>query len=289
MEPRLLRSFVAVAEELHFGRAARRLHIAQPPLSVQIQKLEQELGASLFARDRRRVELTDAGAALLPHARRLLADHARVAVEVRRVADGGAGTLAVGYTPTATYDVLPAAVPAFRAAAPDVKLELVELRSAQVPDAIARGRVELGVVCAPVEAGALVSHTLVRESLVVALPARHPLAARARVPASRLKSEPFVGVDRSVEPAWADAVTRALRRAGVEPELVQETDSKLALLGLIASGVGLSVMSESVSRLARVGVVFRPLTGVRVKLPLAVLSTRAPSPRAQRFLAALRR
>jgi DNA-binding transcriptional LysR family regulator len=287
MEAKLLRSFVAVAEELHFGRAARRLHIAQPPLSVQIRKLEAELGAALFERDRRHVALTEAGRSLLPEARRLLTEHARIAREIQRVARGEAGSLSIGYTPTASYDVLPAAIPKFRAANPAVQIELVELRSAQVPEALEQGRIELGIVCAPVEPRGFMQRTLLKEPLLIALPQHHPLARRAQIAVASLRGQPFIGVDRSLEPAWADAIARALNKAGVEPEIVQQTDSKLAMLGLVASGLGLAVVSASMARLARAGVRFRPLRGLSLTLPLAVLHARAPSARARRFLSVL--
>src|SRR5262245_14272966 len=127
MEIRLLTSFVAVAEELHFGRASRRLHLSQPPLSAQIMKLEDELSARLFDRSSRRVQLTEAGQALLGRARYLIAEAERARVEVARIAAGQAGRLSVGYTPTATYEILPPALKAFRKEHPDVSLEMHEM------------------------------------------------------------------------------------------------------------------------------------------------------------------
>jgi DNA-binding transcriptional LysR family regulator len=283
MEPRLLRSFVAVAEELHFGRAARRLHLSQPPLSVQIRKLEEDLGVRLFERTNRHVALTDAGEALLGRARHVLAELERARELAVRAGRGEAGTLAVGYTPTATYEVLPAVVPRFRAACPDVRLELRELRSAQVPEALRSGRIEVGLVCAPVDAAGLVSRTIARERLVVAVPARHALARLRRIPVARLRGEPFVVVDRTVEPGWADAVAGALEGKGVVPDIVQETDTKIAMLGLVAAGLGVTVVSASMTQLRRSGVEMRPLDGVGLTLPLDAVTTTDPSPRAARL------
>ena len=284
LEQRLLRAFVAVAEELHFGRAAQRLHISQPPLSVQIQKLEGELGAALFVRDKRHVALTEAGQVLLGRARHLLAEAERAAVEVGRVGRGEAGVLTLGYTATASHQLLPKVVPQFHQRYPDVRLELVELRSALQPAAILEGRIELGLVCAPVPAPALVETPLVRERLVVVLPKRHRLAARRSLKPSDLDGQAYIGVRPEIEPAWAEASAHALRLAGCVPRLVQETDTKISLLGLVAAGLGLSVVSESMALLERRGVVFRSLAGLSLELTLSALAPPLPTPRAAAFL-----
>jgi DNA-binding transcriptional LysR family regulator len=283
MELRLLRAFVAVAEELHFGRAARRLHISQPPLSAQIRRLEADLEVRLFDRNRRGVALTDAGATLLGGARHLLAEAAHTRLAVQRTARGQRGVLGVGYTPTASYDVLPAVIPAFRARWPEVRLDLTELRSELLPEAVRSGRLEVGLVCAPVDSRGLGESVLVREPLLALLPEGHPLAARARVPVRALASLPFVLVRRDIEPGWADAAAAALRRAGVAPQVVQETDSKIALLGLVAAGIGVSVVSASMARLGRVGVTLRPIDGLSVRLVLSMLTRVPASPSAAAF------
>lgn len=287
MEHRLLASFVVLAEELHFGRAARRLHISQPPLSLQIQKLESELGVRLFLRTNRHVALTEAGGVLLARARYLLGEHARARDEVRRVARGEAGVLAVGYTQTATYDVLPAVVPQFLRSYPQVKLELRELSSPSQVDALREGRIELGLACLPVDAGELVEHTLLLERPVVVMPKHHRFARRKSVPVSLLRGEPFVLVDREIEPGWGYGCDAALKSAGIDVRIVQETDTKIALLGLIAAGMGVSIASASIGALGRAGVVLRPLTGLRFHFRLGVLATADPSSRAQRFLSLL--
>jgi DNA-binding transcriptional LysR family regulator len=283
LELRLLRAFVAVAEELHFGRAARRLHISQPPLSVQIRRLEQQLEVRLFNRDRRGVALTDAGSALLGGARHLLSEAERTRREVQSTARGARGLLAIGYTPTATYDVLPAVIPAFRARLPDVRLDLTEMRSELLSEAVRSGRVEVAFVCAPVDSRGVVETVLVREPLLALLPERHPLARRPRIPVRALAREPVVMVRRDVEPGWADAAAAALRGAGVQPQVVQETDSKIALLGLVAAGIGVSVGSQSMARLGRAGVTLRPLDGLSLRLNLSMLTREAPSLRAASF------
>jgi DNA-binding transcriptional LysR family regulator len=285
MDPRLLRSFVAVAEELHFGRAALRLHLSQPPLSVHVKRLESQLGVRLFERTKRRVTLTAAGAELLERARRILDESARAVADVQRVARGEAGLLTLGYTSTATHAVLPGVLPRFRARHPGVRIELRELRSAQQPEAIHANRIDLGLVCGPIDAGGLTARTLVSERLLAALPSRHPLAARARVPVRELPGHPCVAVRREIEPAWADAAIDALREAGVILAPVQETDTKVALLGLVAAGMGFALVSESLALLGRRGVVFRPLGGLRLRLPLQLLMPSHPSPTAAAFAA----
>jgi len=284
MEARLLKSFVAVAEELHFGRAAQRLHISQPPLSVHIQKLEAELGAALFVRSKRHVALTEAGQFLLGRARHLLAEADRTAVEVARVARGQGGVLTLGYTATASHQILPTLVPLYRKRHADVRLELLELRSASQPEAIADGRIELGLVCAPVRAPGLLETPLLRERLGVVLPKQHPLAARKSLKPRDLDGQAYVGVRPDIEPAWAEASLRALLLAGCVPRLVQETDTKISLIGLVAAGLGLSVVSESMAVLERPGVAFRPLIGLRLELTLSALTPRSPTPRAAAFL-----
>ncbi len=288
MELHLLRSFVAVAEELHFGRAARRLHLSQPPLSNQIRRLEDDLGVRLFERTRRSVSMTEAGAALLGRARHLLAEAERARAEVARVAKGEGGALAIGYTPTATYDLLPLLVPRFRAQAPDVRLELSEMRSALLPEALRTGRVEIGFACAPVDTRGVLEKVLVRERPMVALPSAHRLAKKERLKLADVAGEPFVLVRRDIEPGWADGAANAMSRAGVELDVVQETDSKIALLGLVAAGVGLSIVSESMGSLQRRGVTLRPLAGISYRFTLSLLYTTTPSPRAAEFIALAR-
>ena len=284
MEPRLLRSFVAVAEELHFGRAAKRLHITQPPLSAQIRTLEERLEARLFERDRRHVALTEAGVFLLERARRLLDEAARSSREVTRIARGESGVLAIGYTPTATYEVMPPLVRKFRACSPAVRLEFIELRSPQQPDALRTSRIEVGFACGPVSEDGIFEHVLAKDKFIAALPRRHPLAAKKVIRLRELESEPFVAVRPDVEPTWARACSEALRRARVQIDVVQETDTKVALLGLVASGVGAAFVSASMRRLGRHGVVYRDIVDLTLRVPLVGLLGKAPSPRALALL-----
>ena len=284
MEPRLLRSFVAVAEELHFGRAAARLHISQPPLSVQIRTFEERLGVRLFERDRRHVALTEAGAFMLERARHFLAEAGRLRAEAGHIARGETGILSVGYTATATYDVLPRLLRRFREARPEVRLELRELRSADQYDALRSGRIEIGLACGPLAKEGIDERVLARERFVAALPRRHPLARKKKLRLQDFEGVPCVAVRADIEPAWANACARAIARARVRLDVVQETDTKIAMLGLVAAGVGAGFVSESMQRLAREGVVHRPIEDLTVRVPLVALLHPRPSPRAAAFL-----
>jgi DNA-binding transcriptional LysR family regulator len=285
LEHRLLRSFIVVAEELHFGRAAARLHLSQPPLSMQIRKLEDRLGVRLLERDRRRVALTEAGRFLLERARGLLAEAGRSFEETGRIGRGESGVLAIGYTPTATYEVLPPLIREFRRDAPDIRLELVEMRSALQPEALRAGRIEVGFACGPVEGPGARTHVLRSERFVAALPRSHRLARASVLRVRDLDGQPFIAVDPNVEPAWAVACAAALRQARVRVEVVQETDTKVALLGLVASGLGIAIVSASMRQLSRPGVVFRDIQGFDVRVPLVGLIPHGASARAERLMA----
>jgi DNA-binding transcriptional LysR family regulator len=214
----------------------------------------------------------------------LLAEAQRARFEVQRIGQGEAGVLAVGYTPTAVYELLPKLIPAFAKARPDVRLEWVEMRSAQLVAAVREHRIEIGFACGPMSQPDLHERVLVYEKLIAAIPAKHPLARRAKISPHALAAEPIVLVRRDVEPIWADASRAAIAESGYALNVVQETDTKLALLGLVAAGVGLSPVSSSMRHLGRRGVVFRDLTGLSLKLPLVALTTATPTARASELL-----
>lgn len=288
MELRHLRYFVAVAEELHFGRAARRLGVSQPPLSAQIRDLEHEIGAALFVRSHHRVELTDAGRALLVRARDVLARVSAFAAEAASVARGEHGLVTIGYTTTATYQLLPPLLARLRAADTRIAVRLEELASPAQPAALADGRIDLGLACMPVVAPGTTAEPLVHERITLALPTKHPLARRARVRLADLRDVPQVGLRDSPEPGWAQACAAELLRARVAGPLVAEADTKLALLGLVAAGLGVAVISSSLATLGRPGVVFRPIADARTRLVLGALHRPAPTPLVERLLAAAR-
>lgn len=246
MELRHLRYFVAVAEELHFGRAAVRLHLSQPPLSQQIRDLEAELGAALFTRSRRRVELTPAGRALLPEARELLARAGAAADLVRRVAEGRAGRLALGFMGPAMEGLLPRAVARFREERPEVVLDLRELGTPAQVEALGQGRISLGAIRvfgAPPPG--LDTLPLADEPYVLAVPADHRLAGARRVALRRLAGERLVFFPRRAGPALHDAILGCLARAGGAPQVVLEATAKRTILALVAAGAGLGFVPAS--------------------------------------------
>lgn len=259
MELRHLRYFIAVAEELHFTRAAQRLSIAQPPLSQQIKSLEQEVGVELLRRTKRRVELTDAGRCFLDEARRAVAQVDQAVAEARRAARGEIGRVLVGFVGSATYTVLPQVFRAFRGRYPSVEVVLRELTTAQQIAALSSGEIDLGFVRAPPDHEDLVSRVLVDEPFVAALPRRHPLARGPKVRVADLAGEPFILFPRPLAAGLYDAVVSACQRAGFSPRIVQETTQIPVMISLVAAGLGVALVPACVQSLKWKDLVYRPL------------------------------
>lgn len=261
-DSRLLRYFVAVAEELHFSRAAKRLNMAQPPLSQQIHQLERVLGVELFIRTTRRVQLTPAGAVFLEGARRVLAETEHVTEMTRRASRGEFDTLRVGFTDAAALSVLPAAVRRFRKAFPGVHLDLREDDgTANQVEALQRDLVDVALVRGPLVQSGLCVEVLVKERFCVALWDGHPLARLSRVPLRRLRSEPLVWFPRHLSPAYYDLLMGMCLRAGFTPERAYEVVRFQTAFSLVAAGVGVSFVPSSVRNLRFSGVTFRDLSG----------------------------
>jgi DNA-binding transcriptional LysR family regulator len=285
MELRHLRYFVAVAEELHFRRAAERLNISQPPLSQQIQTLEAEVGVQLLLRDRRGVELTAAGQAFLTEARHTLgaADHA--VATARRVAHGELGDLSVGFVGSTMYGRVPELLRAFREERGEVGIRLRELTSSEQMDALQARQIDIGFLRPPVAAAGITVETLFEEPIVVALPADHPLAGSPRVDARRLRDEAIVTLSAQDAPGIAAATDNLLAAAGVVPHVVQIVTEVPTAIGLVASGLGVTFVPESLMTLNRTGVVYRPLAGRRQTVRFAVAyRTRDQPPVVSAFL-----
>jgi DNA-binding transcriptional LysR family regulator len=268
-EIRLVRYFIAVAEELHFGRAAERLHIAQPSLSRAIRDLERILGAELFVRTKRSVRLTDAGRTLLAEAPRAVAEIERAFDETRRIGRGEVGELRLGFLPSATIALVPALVRASRAAFPGVRLHLRELLDDPQLDELREGRLDLGLLRTARPDGELAFEPLVRERLSVAVAHDHRLAGRKRVRYADLRDEPLILWPRAAAPETFDAVVAACRGAGFSPRLIQEATSPYTIIGLVAAGVGASVLASSYGARSGADVVFIPITGSETTLHLA--------------------
>lgn len=257
---RRLRYFVAVAETLHFGRAAARLHMSQPPLSRQIQQLERETGALLFRRSKRRVELTDAGVYLLEQARRMLAEADTLAARTRRVESGESGRLTLGFISSVDYSILPGLLSAYRAAHPGVTLELRELTSDVQLRELHEGRIDAGMLLAPVDDATLAMLPLLRERLVAALPADDALArSRSALSLSSLARRPFIIFPRSAAAGLYDSIVEFCRQAGFTPRVAQEAIQMQTIVSLVSAGLGVALVPASLRDLRRRGVVYRRL------------------------------
>ena len=263
MELRHLRYFIAVAEELHFGRAAERLGISQPPLSQQIQALEEEIGARLFERTNRRVELTDAGRLVLDESRQVLAQVDKAVLLARRAHLGELGELKIGFTSSAPFtSTIPSSIHAFRKAYPDVHLDLQEMSSRQVLKALLEESLQVGVIRPLALPDAVHWVELFREPLVAVLRADHPLAAGSEdgLAIAALAEEPFVFFPRSYGTGLYDQVIALTRQAGFSPRIAQEASEAMTIIGLVSAGLGVSILPASFRRTRVDGVVYRTLS-----------------------------
>lgn len=260
MELRRLRYFVTVAEELHFGRAAEKLHMSQPPLSIQIRALEGELGVMLLKRTQRHVSLTHAGQAFLQEARKILAQVEQAVLTTRRAGRGEIGELAVGFISVADYNLLPIVLREFRRRFPLVNLTLRESTTdIQIQDLIA-GRIDVGFVLPPISASGIESVAVLREPLIAALPQRHPLAARpGKITLSKLAGSPFILFPRRMAPGLYDAVVSFCRAAGFSPQVEQEAVQMQTIVSLVSAELGVALIPESLKNLQRAGVVYKAL------------------------------
>jgi DNA-binding transcriptional LysR family regulator len=289
MELRHLRYFVTVAEELHFGRAALRLHLSQPPLSMQIKALESEIGTLLLERSRRKVELTPAGAVFLREARDILGRVEQATAAAQRAGRGEVGELTIGFISIADYNVLPLVLSEFRTRYPGVRLNLREATTDALLLDLAEQRIDVGFVLAPILDDGLDTVLLLREALVAALPERHPLA-RGRGPLSlaRLADSPFILFPRHMAPGLYDDVVSFCRRAGFSPRVEQEAVQMQTIISLVSAGLGVALIPASMRNLGRTGVVYRSL---REKSPqteiLAAWRRGETAPALVRFLESL--
>jgi len=288
VELRHLRYFVAVAEELHFGRAADLLGISQPPLSQQIQALEQELGVRLFERSNRHVALTDAGRLFLEETRQTLAQVSKSVDVVRRAEQGEIGELQIGFTASAPFvSIIPRAVFAFRQAFPAVHLDLQEMTSSQVCQALMDKKLQIGMI-RPLDLPAeLDAVELLSEPLVALLHAGHPLAGEqdGGLALAELADQPFVFFPRSYGTGLYGQLFSLARQAGFTPRITQEAHEALTIIGLVAAGLGVSVLPASFRRIRIDGVVFRTLTDADATTAVWLVKRRQErSPLAQAFI-----
>jgi DNA-binding transcriptional LysR family regulator len=253
-----LRCFLAVAEELHFHRAAERLNIAQPALSNHVAQLEQELGARLLLRDRRNVEMTAAGAALRARLHDLLPALEDALDEAKAVSRGIRGQVRIGFVGSAAYDLLPRVLRAAEKTVPNARIALRQLTTAEQLDSISTSQLDLGLVRSPSLLSTHLSTRILSEPFVVALPTGHALAARSNLNVRLLDGLPLVTLPAGVG-TLRDAMLAQLSDKGVVAHIVDEVTDMPAILGLVAAGRGLALVPRSVRKIRMAGVVFRPI------------------------------
>lgn len=263
VELRQLRYFVAVAEEMHFGRAALRLHMTQPPLSQTIQALEAALGSMLFLRSQRRITLTPAGAALLPEARRLLQQAGTLPELVQRAAAGTTGSLSLSFVSTADYSVLPALLREFREAYPLVQIDLREATTDLQLEDLALRRIDAGLLIPPLPERAqteLDYLPILKEPLLLAAPKGIKLLrGKSEIALAALADLPLIIFPRRIAPALHDTILACFHTAGLTPHIGQEAIQMQTIIGLVSAGMGIALVPQSVSNLKRAGVEYRAL------------------------------
>ncbi|MFC7398216.1 LysR family transcriptional regulator [Chelatococcus sp. GCM10030263] len=274
MEYRHLKYFIAVAEELSFTRASARLRVAQPHLSREIRRLEEELEVPLFARDRRRVMLTAGGSAFLQSAYRILEETAEAVHTAKRAHRGQTGRVRIGFSTSAGLGVLPHAVRRFRQEWPEIELALTEYNSDEQPDLIRGGALDAGLLYPPLRAEeGLSTETLVADPLLAALPQDHPLGNRQKIALEALADEPWIFFPRAVASRLHDEIIHACREAGFTPRVVQEALKLSTIASLVASGLGTCLVPITLARLRLPGTIYRPLVSP-LQVPLTLMHRR---------------
>ncbi|PSN12555.1 LysR family transcriptional regulator [filamentous cyanobacterium CCT1] len=259
MELRHLHYFITVAEELHFSRAAERLHISQPPLSQQIQNLEDELGVKLFERTKRQVHLTEAGKVFLERCYLVLAQLEQAIAVTQQIGRGEVGQLAISFVGTAMFTLLPEIFRVFREQFPSVELRLHELTTAQQIQALYDKQVDIGIVRSAINEPGLSVECFLPESLVLALPETHPLSAQTQVALSSLANESFILFPATMGPVFYEQIIGSCQQAGFRPKVAQEAVQMQTIVGLVAAGLGIAIVPASLQNFPRSGVIYRPL------------------------------
>ena len=288
MELRHLKYFVAVAEELHFGRAAAKVQITQPVISDQIRRLEQELGVKLFFRTKRTVKLTEPGKIFFIEAKQILARVEKAVSAVQKADRGELGSLTIGYTGPALYSVLPKIIRTFRDRYPQVELVFKEICTNDQVKALNSGDIDVGFLHPPIK-GDFEFILIMTESMILALPEDHPLTTFTQVPISKLSNQPFILFPRQEGPYLYSRILSICQQAGFSPQVVQEVTPQPTIIGLVAAGIGVSFVSSSLQSINRPGVVYRELDVLTPELELvAAWKIEKVSPVLQKFLTVVR-
>jgi DNA-binding transcriptional LysR family regulator len=292
VELQQLRTFVAVAEDLHVGRAARRLHLAQPTLSRQIAALERELGVELFSRARRRFQLTSAGAVFLAEARAVLQRAENAKRHAQRAARGEIGILRLGFVQSAMFDVLPRLARRFRAECPGVRLDARAMTTLEQIAALRSDRIDVGLLRPQQPANDAAQRpgfqfrVLSRDQMVVALPTAHRLARRRRLALANLSDEPFILHSKEAGSTGYDLVIERCEQVGFTPDVVQQAKDTSTIVALVSAGIGVSILIGPPPPIDPTLVVYRPLTDDLPTWDLALVwSPGNPSTALTKFLA----
>ena len=278
LEPRLLRYFIAVAEERHFSRAAERLHISQPPLSYAIRQLESTLGVQLLERTSRHVALTEAGRVLYREAQALLRQSEAVGTLVQRVDAGLRGRLRIGFVGSMLYRGLPDLLASMRAALPEVEHVLTELNSHDQLEAVRRGELDLGFIHANPAPGEVRTLDLVAEPFVLCLPDTDPLAQRRRVALRALAKHDFILFARETSPSYHETVLALCVNAGFHPVIRHEVRHWLSVAALVSQGLGVSIVPACLARSGLAGTRFMAFDHQARSVSQAIWSTQVDSP-----------
>src|ERR1051326_394644 len=289
MDFRSLMEFAVVAEELHFGRAAKRLNTVQPAVTRRIQRLEEELQFQLFYRSNRRVHLTTAGSVFLQESRSLLASLDAAVRHGRLAAQGNAGWINIGFVGSAIVELLPAVLLFFRKQSPEVRLTLSDMTSVEQILALQQNRIHVGFIRGPVSVErALHFETVAREPLVVAQPKNHPLAKQSRIQTRMLASEGFILFPHHPMSTWEVLIRHICKRAGFEPNIVQRAVQIQTAISLVSAGIGISLVPRSAKHFIEQGVIYRRLAETEVVELVLAHRENEISPIVQNFLKAVR-
>ncbi len=285
MELRHLKYFLVVADELHFGRAAKKLRISQPPLSRQIKQLEEELGIPLFQRTKKSVRITAYGKFLKEEASRLLEGVELMRNHVRLLGDGCAGQIRIGYVGSAMHSVLPEVLRTVREKFPGIHTSMIEMKNLDQIAGLRDGSIDIGFVRMPMTVEDLQLRTVLSETLSIILPLSHPMAGRKRIPLAALAGDPFIAFCRECAPGLFDQITGLCQKEGFTPRIVHESSQINSVVRLVESGLGYSIVPTSVKRGYDLKVRFAELRGYPERAELAVAYHPAhQSPASERVL-----
>ncbi|WP_194724981.1 LysR family transcriptional regulator [Noviherbaspirillum malthae] len=285
MELRHLRYFEVVGKTLNFTRAAEQLHIAQPPLSRQIREIEEELGTELIDRSSRPIALTKAGTFFLEQCVQILSRLDEAKEGTRRIGQGKKRWFGIGFVPSVLYGFLPELIREYRSASNDIEVVFSELTTIQQAEALKAGRIDVGFGRLLLEDPEIRCDVFEEEPLVAALPVGHPLARKQRIALGQIASEPFIIYPAKPRPSYADHVLNIFRAHGLKLNVAVEANEMQTAIGFVAAGIGSTLVPDSVQRLKRDDVVYRPLAGTAATSPV-IMNVRSgdTSPELARFM-----